>query len=185
MIGSLRGTIVNLRAASVLLEAGGVGYVVHAAPGTVSGLRTGEEVFLYIHDHIREDSHDLYGFAAEDDLELFENLISVSGVGPKVGLAMLSIGRADTVRKAIMNGDLSLLTSVPGVGKKIAQKIILELKGQLVDEDTVHGSDKEVVEALVSLGYSASQAREGLKAVPADLTDVSERVREALRNLSA
>lgn len=185
MIGFLRGIIASVKPTSVLLDVGGIGYIVHASPGTLASLGKGQEVTLYIHDHLREDSHDLFGFPAEEDLELFERLISVSGVGPKVGLAMLSLGRAEAVRKAIMNGDLALLTSVPGIGKKIAQKIILELKGQLVEDDTAPGPDREVIDALVSLGYSAHQAREAMKLVPAEITDVSLRVREALRIVSA
>jgi Holliday junction DNA helicase RuvA len=112
-------------------------------------------------------------------------MISVSGVGPKVALAMMSIGSAESLKRAIMNGDLATLTSVPGIGKKIAQKIILELKGKIVDDDGVSGTDREVMDALVSLGYSAAQAKDALQGVSAEITDVSERVREALRRLSS
>lgn len=184
MIGSLRGRVQSLTPVSVLLEAGGVGYRVHASPNTIAGLRMGEEALLYMHDHVREDARDLYGFTSEDELALFERLISISGVGPKAGLSILSVGSAETVRRAIMAGDLSVLTSAPGIGTKIAQKIVLELKGQLVDADLAPGPDREVLDALVSLGYSAAQAKQGLKAVAADVTDVSERVKAALRHLS-
>ncbi len=184
MIGSLRGRVLSLAPTSVLLEVSGVGYRVHAAPKTVSGMRTGEETLLYIHDHVREDAHDLFGFLLEEELGLFERLISISGVGPKAGLSILSVGSVETVTRAIMAGDLSVLTSAPGIGTKIAQKIVLELKGQLVDADFAPGPDREVLDALVSLGYSASQAKQALKSVSADITDVSDRVKAALRHLS-
>lgn len=183
MIGSLRGLVIDLAPPWALIEVQGVGYRVCASPNTLSGMRVGEEVFVYTHDVIREDARDLYGFVSLEDLKLFERMISVSGVGPKVALAMSSIGSAETLKRAIMSGDLAMLTSAPGVGKKIAQKIILELKGQIVDTDSATGPDREAIDALVSLGYSATQARDALKLIPADITDISDRVREALRSL--
>jgi holliday junction DNA helicase RuvA len=184
MIGSLRGTILDVTPVDALVEVAGVGYRVIAPPGTLAGLRAGEEAFLHIHDHVREDAHDLYGFVSRDERSLFERLIAVSGVGPKVGLAILSLGSAETVKRAIMSGDLGLLTSVSGVGMKIAQKVVLELKGQLVDVESASGPDREVIDALVSLGYSSSQAKDAVKGIAPEVTDVSERVREALKRLS-
>jgi holliday junction DNA helicase RuvA len=184
MIGFLRGRVHRVDALRVLLEVGGVGYRVTASPNTLSRLVVDAEALLYVHDHVREDIHDLYGFLSQEELSLFERLIGVSGVGPKVGMSMMSVGSSETVMRGIMNGDLALLTSAPGVGKKIAQKVILELKGQLVDVETLSGADGEVMDALISLGYSAAQAKQALKAIPTDITDVSERVREALRGLS-
>jgi Holliday junction DNA helicase RuvA len=184
MLGSLRGCIISLTPAQILLEVGGVGYRINAAPSTISRLAIGEEPLIFVHDHVREDAHDLYGFLSEDELALFERLIAISGVGPKAGMSILSIGSVEAMKKAIMAGDLTVLTSAPGIGMKIAQKIVLELKGQLVDADVATGPDREVVDALISLGYTASQARQGLKAVAPEITNVSDRVREALRNLS-
>lgn len=166
----------------LLLEVGGVGYRVIVSPSLLSDLRPGSDAFLYTHHHVREDAEDLFGFKALSDLELFQHLISISGVGPKVGMTILSIGSADMVRRAIMSGDLTQLTSVPGVGKKTAQKIILELKGQLVDEETSGGVDTDVLDALVGLGYSTAQVKDVLKHVTA--TDAAERVKEALRYLA-
>ncbi|MFA5750597.1 MAG: Holliday junction branch migration protein RuvA [Candidatus Shapirobacteria bacterium] len=184
MIGSLRGTVLEITPTDLLLEVADVGYRVIAAPGTLAKYRAQETCFLYIHDHIREDAHDLYGFTIKDEMTLFERLIGVSGVGPKVGLAILSLGSAETVKRAIMAGDLGTLTSVSGVGTKIAQKVILELKGQLVDLESATGPDREVIDALVSLGYSVSQAKDAVKGVSPEVTDVSLRVKEALRRLS-
>jgi holliday junction DNA helicase RuvA len=184
MIGSLRGVILEINPPKILLEVASIGYFVSMSHSSISGFRSGDELFVYIHDHIREDSHDLFGFLSTDELRLFERMISISGVGPKIALAILSSGSVESVKKAMVNGDLTTLTSVPGVGKKIAQKIILELKGQIVDADIVSTSDREVVDALVSLGYSAVQAKEALKTISPDITDVSERVRSALQSLS-
>lgn len=184
MIGSLRGVIAEVHGACALVEIQGVGYDVRVPISVLSELKVGETCFFYIHDHIREDSRDLFGFLLRGELELFERLLSISGVGPKVALTILSAGSLATVHRAILQGDLGLLTSVPGVGKKTAQKIILELKGQLVDAQEIGTEDMEVIEALIGLGYPSSHAREALKSVSADIKDVSARVREALRYLA-
>lgn len=184
MIGSLRGRVLELSPLYALIEAGGIGYRVTASPSVLSQLKTGGDAFFYIHDHIREDSHDLYGFLKSEDLALFERLLQISGVGPKVAMTILSVGSAETVRRAIMSGNLDALTSVPGVGKKTAQKIILELKGELVDAEAQSPEEREVVEALQALGYSSVQSREALKSLGASKANTSDRVREALRYLS-
>lgn len=184
MIGSLRGRIIELYPSHLLLEVGGVGYRVRTTPGVIGELETNADAFLYIHEHIREDAHDLFGFLKSDDLDLFRSLLGVSGVGPKVALVLLSLGEAKAVRNAILTGDLTYLTSAPGVGKKLAQKIVLELKGQLVEESVEDVGDKDVRDALISLGYSAAQANEAMKGVSEEVTDTSERIREALRRLS-
>ena len=184
MIGSLRGRVIELHASYALLESAGVGYVVRLTPQSLSELVENEERFLYIHDVVREDARELFGFLTRVELELFERLLRVSGVGPKVALTILSAGSGESVRRAIMQGDLALLTSVPGVGTKTAQKIILELKGQLVDDEGSSPGDGEVIEALMSLGYSSQAARSALKSVPPSVTDVAERVRDALKSLS-
>lgn len=183
MIGSLRGKIVGIRSGSFLLEVGGVGYLVRCSGGSLSKFKVQTEQMFYIHDHLREDSHDLFGFETLDEQDLFEQLLTVSGVGPKVALTILSAGDLDTVRRAVMQGDLNFLTSISGVGKKTAQKIILDLKGQIVEQDQESSQDKEALEALVSLGYSRYQAREALKGIPLS-NDISSRIREALRILA-
>jgi Holliday junction DNA helicase RuvA len=181
MIGSLRGTVLEILPPKVLLEVVSVGYMLSVPLASLSSVRAGEEMFFYIHDHIREDSHELYGFSSRDELNLFERMISISGVGPKIALAILSSGSADTVKRALINGDLAALTSIQGVGKKIAQKIILEMKGRIVETEIGVPGDVEVADALISLGYSAMQAKEALKAVPAEVVELSERIRAALK----
>jgi Holliday junction DNA helicase RuvA len=184
MIGSLRGQILEKHPSFFLLDVGGVGYAIKASAATLATVKNGEDCLIYVHDHVREDTRDLYGFLSWPEQEFFERLLSVSGVGPKVALTIMSAGSVEAVRRAVLQGDLALLTSVPGVGKKTAQKIILELKGLLVEEAEMPAGDGEVLEALVKLGYSSAQARDAVKAIPPKLEDVSERVREALRYLS-
>lgn len=183
MIGSLRGIVIEKSLTWVILEVGGVGYKIFLSPNVLSDVRTETATFLYIHDHIREDARDLYGFLTLSDLELFQRLINISGIGPKAAANILSLG-STIVREAILQGDVTRLSSAPGVGKKTAQKIILELKGQLVEEATMPIGDVEVMEALQSLGYSAHDARDAVKMVPIEVKDVAMRVKEALRHLS-
>lgn len=184
MIGFLRGRLHEVLPTHVLLDVAGVGYAVGVSPALASGLHVGKDAFFYVYEHIREDAHDLYGFLAASDLALFRQLIGVSGVGPKSAMTILAVGDGETVRRAIMAGDLETLTSVPGVGKKTAQKIVLELKGQLVDVDETGGEDRDAIEALVSLGYPSADARDALKMVPTDVKGTSDRVRQALRFLA-
>ncbi|MFH1620561.1 MAG: Holliday junction branch migration protein RuvA [Patescibacteria group bacterium] len=184
MIGSLRGRVLEIHGSFVLLETNGVGYAVKISASVLTHLKTGEEKFLYIHHHVREDQEDLYGFLSYDEQEFFERLIAVSGVGPKVAQTIMSTGSIDSLRRAVMQGDLDFLTSVPGVGKKTAQKIILELKGQLVEAVETPLEEREVIEALVSLGYSVNQAKEAVKTLSPDTIEVTDKVREALRHLA-
>lgn len=182
MIVSLRGRVLEKAVNWVLLEVGGIGYKIGVSPAVLGQIRQEGETFLYVHHHIREDAEDLFGFLALADLELFHKLLSISGVGPKSAMTIMSVGSADQVRKAIMSGDLAMLTSVPGVGKKTAQKIILELKGQIVEPDDKTNADMDVIDALVGLGYTAQQAKDVLKHVKAE--EPSDRIREALKYLS-
>lgn len=183
MIGSLRGRIIEKSIAWVLLEVQGIGYKITVTPTVLANLRGEGETFMYIHDHIREDIHDLFGFLAMNELELFQKLLTISGVGPKSAMTLMSVGTADEIRSAIMKGDLDMLTSVPGVGKKTAQKIVLELKGQLVEPEEATTSHKEVIEALISLGYASQQAKEAVKELSSDLNH-GDMIREALKFLN-
>ncbi|MCC7357010.1 Holliday junction branch migration protein RuvA [Candidatus Uhrbacteria bacterium] len=186
MIRTLRGTVLELHAGFCILEVSGLGYEIRTTVSNLSHLSTilGQSILLYIHDHIREDSHDVYGFNQYSDLELFERLISVSGVGPKVALLIMSAGSASSVKKAILDGNLTFLTSISGVGKKTAQKIVLDLKGHLVEEEGFGENDTEVIEALVSLGYASDDARKAVQILSPEITEVSARIREALKKLS-
>ena len=180
----LRGEVIEKTTSLFILDVRGVGYEVKAHLRLLSELTVGDEPSIYIHEHIREDAHDLYGFATRDELEVFEILISINGIGPKVGLAMCGSATPVELRQRVMTGDAGWFASLPGIGKKTAQKIILELKGQLVEVDSASEEDVELIEALKGLGYKSAQAKEVAKSIPAEITDPSERVREALRFLS-
>jgi Holliday junction DNA helicase RuvA len=187
MIAQLEGTLAGIRGNSVVLMVGGVGYLVAVSTYTLGKLAGRDEVLLHIHTHVREDQFNLFGFLDEEELHMFELLISVSGIGPKMGLSILSIADIKTIRLAIVNKDPSLLTRVSGVGKKTAEKLIVELQNKVTavagDEDGDAVAGQDALEALTSLGYSVTQAREALKLVPADVVEVGARIRAALKTL--
>ncbi len=165
MIASLHGILESLGSSRVVINVNGVGFQVHMPTSTISTLgNTGQEVHLHTHLVLREDSASLYGFASDEELDLFQLLIGVSGVGPKLALSVLSAMSVEQATTAIATGNTELLTSVPGIGKKTASRLILELKdkisagllaapaAQLAQENT------DVLAALISLGYSVSEA---------------------------
>ena len=177
MITTLTGTITYHANDFVIIEVDGVGYRVQLTPHQASGLSG--EVTLFTHEAIRDSDHELYGFFSMGALELFWKLIAVSGVGPKVGQKIVVSNDVENVKERIMAGDLGFLTDIPGVGKKTAQKIILELKGALAEDAPAPALDEDAVEALVSLGIKRREAQDVLSAVEAETTD--ERIRAALK----
>jgi Holliday junction DNA helicase RuvA len=187
MIAKLKGTIDFLKDNYAVVDVGGVGYKVFVTLHTFGKIAGSDKVELYTHTYIREDTMALYGFLDFDELEMFEMLIGISGIGPKAALGILSIASPKTVRTAVLNEDSSILTRVSGVGSKTAQRVILELKNKIADmpvgEKENALSDNDAFEALVSMGYSVSQAREALKNIPSDIKDVGERVKMALKGL--
>jgi holliday junction DNA helicase RuvA len=185
MIGSIKGTIVLKTDKFLIVEAGGVGYKVAVSPDALSKVKkVGDEVFLWIHTHVREDSFDLYGFLDYAELEFFQMLIGVSGIGPRSGLAILGIASIETLRKAIGTGDTSYLTKISGIGKKTAERIVIDLRDKMGAEQSGSSLQGELdaLEALKSLGYSQNEAREALKKVSPDL-DTNSKIREALKAL--
>ncbi len=189
MILSLEGAVVFKGEKFAVVETGGVGYRVFAGPDTLQKIpEKGAKVKLWTHQHVREDALDLYGFLHYAELELFEMLIGISGIGPKSALGILAIAPVDTLKKAIAAGDTSYLTRVSGVGRKTAEKVVLELKekmaGRGVSVDAPELKEEaDAIEALVALGYSQREAREALNGVPAETTSVERRVKAALRGL--
>ncbi len=187
MIGRLEGKIAGIRGNAAIVMVGGVGYLVAASAYTLGKIAGESEVSLHIHTHVREDQLALYGFLSEEELSMFELLISISGIGPKVALSILSIADPKTIRTAIVNKDPSILTRVSGVGKKTAERVIVELQNKVdaigIEDQGTALAGQDAIEALVSLGYSVTESREALKQVPADITDVSTRIRQALKNL--
>ena len=179
MITTLTGIITYHGIDFVIIEVDGLGYRVFLTADQATGLSG--ETTLFTHEVVRDTERELYGFFSMAALELFWKLIAVSGVGPKVGQKIITANDVEQVKERIMAGDLSFLTSIPGVGKKTAQKIILELKGALTEDIPSSVLDEDAVEALVSLGIKRSQARDILGSVEAESTD--ERIRAALKML--
>jgi Holliday junction DNA helicase RuvA len=199
MIGSIKGKIILKTDKFLIIETAGVGYKVSATPDTLSKTKkTGDpaytkssgearEISLWIHTHVREDAIDLYGFPDRKELEFFEMLINVSGIGPRSALAILGIAAIETLRKAISTGDTAYLTKISGIGKKTAERIVIDLRDKMANDISEKtGSSLQVeldaLEALKSLGYSQNEAREALKKVPSD-TNTNAKIREALKIL--
>jgi len=187
MIGRLRGTLVSLRATGVVLDVGGVGYEIVLTPRAVAALPSlGEEVVLHTHLVVREDALLVHGFGSESDRDLFRILLSGSGIGPKVAMAALGALPSDELRKAIASEDVDMLTTVPGIGKRGAQKMVLELKPKVaaVDAESVVGTStgSQVREALEGLGYQSAEIREVMADIEID-APVGEQLRQALRSL--
>lgn len=187
MIRELKGQLGNIEGNAFTLFVGGVGYHVYASPYTLGKIAGSDEVHVFIHTHVREDQLNLYGFLTRDELSMFELLISVSGIGPKAGLSILAIADPKTIRTAIVNKDPSILTRVSGVGKKTAEKVIIELQNKVSSLDIADQAealaDQEALEALTALGYTVTEAREALKQVPSEIRNVGERLKLALRSL--
>lgn len=185
MIGHLRGTVLASRSGFLILAAGGVGYKVAATRATLLTLKEGSEAALWTHLAVREDILDLYGFSSEEELHIFNLLLSVSGIGPKSALAIVDIASVETLRSAISTGRSEYLTKVSGIGKKTAEKIVLELRDKIGLGTALEGAslkgDEEALEAMRALGYSAGEARDALRKVPAEIEKSSDRLREALK----
>ncbi len=187
MIGSIRGKITLKTDKFLIVEAAGVGYKISVSPDSLSKTnKLGEEVLLWIHTHVREDILDLYGFLERSELEFFEMLISVSGIGPKGALGILSTTTIDTLKTAVRTGDTGYLTNISGIGRKTAEKIVIELRDKL-GKDIEGASLREeldALEALKSLGYSQNEARDALKEVAADLS-TNAKIKAALKILGS
>ncbi len=190
MIASLDGVITSVSGTDLVLEVGGVGYRVFAGPSTLSGLSGGQRVKLHTHHLVREDQQALYGFRSTEELAFFELITTVSGVGPKVGLAIVSSRPVADLQLAILQGDDAVLTAVSGVGKKLAGRIVLELRekvdaaGSSAISDG--GGETEVVAALEALGYSSREGREAARTAVAargPAASLEARVKEALQAL--
>ena len=187
MIGSVRGTVVE-RAASgeVLVEVGGVGYRVHVPVSALPMLHPGDAAFLFTHLHVREDAMVLYGFPTRDERDTFEALIAASGVGPKVALGIVSGSTPVELRRAIVRDDTARFEAIPGIGRKTAQRVILELKEKIGAYDLQDGTAQDAGgsllarNALVELGWSMLDAERALAEVDEELP-VEEQVRAALR----
>ncbi|HEY0533891.1 MAG TPA: Holliday junction branch migration protein RuvA [Actinoplanes sp.] len=196
MIASVRGVVAAIASDSAVIEVGGIGLQVQCAPATLAGLRTGAEARLATSMVVREDSLTLYGFADHDEKHLFELLQTASGVGPRLAQAILAVHQPDAVRRAIVGGDLATLTRVPGIGKKGAEKLVIELRdriGPLPIGDggpagVLNGAWQEQVrQGVLALGWTAAQAEQALAAVAesidGEVPPVPVLLRQAIRLL--
>lgn len=187
MIAFLRGTILARTADAIILDVQGVGYRVRVPALTMATLgEVGAPAQVHTHMHVREDDISLFGFATLDELELFEKLIGVSGIGPKVALGVLSTAPPNVVAAAISQGNLDVLTTIPGIGKKTAQRLVLELKGKVeVGEEIgeLSALDQEVAATLINLGYSAAEAQRAARAVGHAGPTLEDRLVAALQYL--
>lgn len=188
MIGTLKGTVQHKDLHSLIVEVSGVGYKVSVTTDTALDALPSEPVFLWTYLAVRENALDLYGFGDRETLDIFELLICISGIGPKTALGILNVASPSMLRQAVAEGDISYLTRVSGIGKKNAEKIVLELRDKLVvtvgDGGLNLRAEGDALEALVSLGYSERDARDALKKIPKEVTNTSERVKQALKGLS-
>ena len=183
MISQLRGTPTRRSQEGLVLDVGGVGYLVQATPRALARADGASEITIETYLHVREDALQLYGFADAAERRLFEQLLGVSGVGPKVALAIVSGSTPTELRRAIAREDTARFEAIPGIGHKTAQRVVLELKGSFpVEDDVVDGADTHVVarDALVELGYSLADAEAILSTIDPALAP-EERVRQALR----
>ena len=199
MYAYLKGTLEEINEDAIVVEAGNIGYNVKVSTTTADLLPgIGSEVKIYTYTLVREDALSLYGFLTRDDLEIFRKLITVNGIGPKGGLAILSVMNADALRFAIMAEDAKSIAKAPGVGSKTAERVILDLRDKISLEDTLRGlgesagivnttgtagidnvMKKEAIEALVALGYSASDATTAVKKTAVDETSTVESILKA------
>ncbi|MFH1427557.1 MAG: Holliday junction branch migration protein RuvA [Patescibacteria group bacterium] len=191
MISYLRGKILNKDNGYIILAVNDIGYKIFINPVIYAGLDIGQLLELYTHQHVREDSLDLYGFKNMTELEMFELLLSISGIGPKSALGVLAIADVNQVKESITRGDPSLLTKVSGIGRKTAERVVLELRekitrlvgGASIKSDSGVMASGDEIDALIALGYSMQQAREALSQVDSKIKDSGERIKEALRKL--
>jgi len=188
MITYLEGEVKHIAESFLEIFCGNTGYKVFCPHKTLGAYSIGERADIFTHLHVRENIMDLYGFKTRDERDFFEILISISGIGPKSGMGIIQAAPLDLLKRAIVSGDMSVLTKVSGIGQKTAQRIIIELKGKLPEvtneldgESLREGGD--VIEALIGLGYSRSQAQSAFREVPENIEGVENKVKEALKIL--
>ena len=191
MIGSLRGRLTHKSPQGVLVETGGVGYMVSVPTATLASLpQEGREVFLFIHTHVREDALQLFGFIEEEQKRIFLALMGISGIGPKVAMNVISALSPEEFIRTVEAADATALAKVPGLGKKTAQRIVLEMKGKLPTDQELNpaaygSSYEDALSALVNLGYKKAEALEALEAVRGRAADTVEAlIKESLKHLT-
>jgi len=192
VIASLRGQLKAIREGALIVDVGGVGYLVHV-PGSLlsEGLATGQVIELHTHTHVRENELALYGFRTPEELDLFLLLIKVNGIGPRTALAILSTLAPETLRGAIARGDAQALMHIPGIGRKTAERLVVDLKdkvgvaGAVLTAAAPTPVDVDVINALTALGYSLAEAQAAVAALPKEAKDLDRRILAALQFLGS
>jgi Holliday junction DNA helicase RuvA len=191
MIATLQGRVAAKGENYVIVDVSGVGFRVHVPSSLLDRIPgVGHELSLFTHLHVRENELSLYGFGSADELALFELLLRVSGIGPKVALKIVSIMSVEALREAIAQGDAAALTRIPGVGKKTAERVMVDLRdklgvGELMAYPAMTHVDAEVIAALTSLGYSIAEAQSALRSLPAKDLPLEEKIRLTLQYLGS
>ena len=189
MIGSLAGIVEYLDNPYAIINVNGVGYKVLLPQTIFNKLKLKQKTKLFTYTYVREDALDLFGFESIDNLKMFENLISVSGIGPKTAINIFSFGDKTTITKAIIKGDVDFFTNIPRLGKKNAQKIIIELRSKLGSDENLNlseedkKSEQEITQALKTFGFSLQEAKEAIKAIKNQGKTTEEKIRLALKYL--
>lgn len=183
MIAYIKGEILYKTDDAVVLENNDLGFKVFVPEKWLERYAVGQSIEFYTHEHVREDARDLYGFDSPTELDFFLQLIAISGVGPRLAMKIFALGQIEKIKKAIDEENALLLSTIPGVGKKTAQKIILELRGKLTTGFGLAREDQDVLEALTSLGYEPSRVREMLKELPETAKTSEEKIKSALKLL--
>lgn len=190
MISRLTGTIVHFDPKFIVLDVSGVGYKVSVSPDILTKLDKKGHVTLWTYLAVRENALDLYGFNSLSELNFFELLNTISGIGPKTAMGILNVASVHSLESAIQTGDTSHLTKVSGLGKKVAEKIIMELKDKVdgitiktPEQEQYMKTDADALEALKSLGYSPTEARDVIKKIPKNITKTNDKIKEALKTL--
>ncbi len=189
MISYLKGIILFKNPNSLVINVNGIGYEVFVSINILSNYNPGSQIEIFTYHNIKEDAQDLFGFKTADELGLFKKLITVSGVGPKTAMSFFSVSNINEIENAIANEDITFITRIPGIGKKTAERIVLELKNKISASLSPSGkpirpADNDVIDALVGLGYNLSQAREAVAAVPDGTEKTEEKIKAALKALN-
>jgi Holliday junction DNA helicase RuvA len=185
MIGSISGVVQYKGGNYLIIQTGGVGYKIFSIPTIIALAKVNSDMLLFIHTYVREDQISLYGFSKVEELEFFELLLTVSGVGPKSALGIMSLSEINMLKSAIASGDPSVFTKVAGIGRKTAERVIVELKEKLKFETAmfpIAAEHNDALEALEALGFSQQEAREALKDVKPEMS-IQEKVKSALKKI--
>lgn len=189
MISRLTGSVAHMDSKYIVLDVGGVGYKVFVIAEAFAKISIGKNLTLWTYMAVRENAIDLYGFISLAELNFFELLITISGIGPKTAMGILNVATIQTIEMAIHSGEASHLTKISGIGKKVAEKIVLELKDKIStvahspEQAQTMKNNSDALEALKSLGYSQNEAREALKKLPKTITGTNAKIKEALKIL--